>query len=585
VPAFARTSILEGGGLLGLAALLLYAWLAPAHVLGGDNAEFVTLGVTGGVAHPSGYPLYVLWLRATSWLPASSAAHAAALSTALLAAAQILALAAACRAWGAGPTAAGLAAAVHAGGPIALELHSQAEVFALHGLLSAAILGLAGPASPARGARRVAGLGLVGGLALCNHLTAALLLPAGAYGVARGLSEVAAGRRLRTAVLGAAAFVLGLSPALYLFVAPAGGISWGEIRGWADLVHHVLRVDYGTTTLTPHGAGGSAGAGLAALFASLARAWWGAGAAIGFATLVAMAAHPRARDRAAWCGLLAALALAGPVLVSLFNVPPHGLGAWIARRFHLLPCLILAIPVAVGLTRLAARLVPATRLRSVAPALPLIALVAAAAPSLESVARAHSPAVERFADHLLAIAPPRAVLMLSGDDVTFGLAHAQIVGRRRADVVHVAWHLMTLPWYQRRVSRRLGSAAVPPGDGPPSVRLAEAVLESGRPLLVDAAQTRILAALPSYPFGPVIRVLPRGATVPPPDAVFAANRSRLANLDLGYSHPGRDDGWATVVHERYARPWRTLADALGRAGLPAEAAQAAALAARLAPAP
>jgi hypothetical protein len=583
VRAFAR-SALDGGGLLGLAALLLYAWLAPAHVLGGDNAEFVTLGVTGGVAHPSGYPLYVLWLRATGWLPASSAAHAAALSTALLAAAQILALAAACRAWGAGPTAAGFAAAVHAGGPIALELHSQAEVFALHGLLSAVILWLAGPASPARGVRRVAGLGLVGGLALCNHLTAALLLPAGAFGVARGLSEVAAGRRLRAAVLAATAFSLGLAPLLYLFVAPSGGVSWGEIRGWADLAGHVLRVDYGTTTLTPHGAGGSAGAGLAALFTSLARAWWGAGAAMGFVTLAALAAHPRAPDRAAWCGLLAALALAGPALVSLFNVPPHGLGAWIARRFHLLPCLILAIPVAVGLSRLA-RFVPATRLRSVAPALPLAVLVAAAAPSLESVARAHSPAVERFADHLLAIAPDRAVLMLSGDDVTFGLAHAQIVGRRRADVVHVAWDLMTLPWYQRRVSRWLGFAAVPPGDGPPSVRLAEAVLRSGRPLLVDAAQTRILAALPSHPFGPAIRVLPRGATVPAQDVVFAENRSLLARLDLGYAHPGRDDGWATVVHERYARPWRTLADALGRAGRPAEAAQAAALAARLEPRP
>ena len=61
------------------------------------------LGARGGVAHPSGYPLYVMYLRAMAWLPGTPA-HAAALATALLGAAQIGVLHAACRAWGSAPS-------------------------------------------------------------------------------------------------------------------------------------------------------------------------------------------------------------------------------------------------------------------------------------------------------------------------------------------------------------------------------------------------------------------------------------------------------------------------------------------------
>src|SRR4051794_16104717 len=96
---------LDRGLLLGAATLVLYVWLAPATFCDGDNAEFATLGATGGTAHPSGYPLYLLWLRASSWLP-GSAAHAAAVATAILGAAAIVVLHAACRAWGARPLAA-----------------------------------------------------------------------------------------------------------------------------------------------------------------------------------------------------------------------------------------------------------------------------------------------------------------------------------------------------------------------------------------------------------------------------------------------------------------------------------------------
>ena len=71
-----------------IAALLVVAmgyWFTAArHVLGHDNGEYLTVGAEGGVPHPPGYPLYVLWLRVWSWLPAQSGAHAASLATVML---------------------------------------------------------------------------------------------------------------------------------------------------------------------------------------------------------------------------------------------------------------------------------------------------------------------------------------------------------------------------------------------------------------------------------------------------------------------------------------------------------------------
>ncbi|MBC7974354.1 MAG: DUF2723 domain-containing protein, partial [Myxococcales bacterium] len=89
--------LVERGWLVGVCALIAYVAVASPFIVDGDGAEFATLGAIGGRAHPSGYPLYVLWLRAWSWLPGTPA-HATAVATIQLAVAAIAVLHAACRA-------------------------------------------------------------------------------------------------------------------------------------------------------------------------------------------------------------------------------------------------------------------------------------------------------------------------------------------------------------------------------------------------------------------------------------------------------------------------------------------------------
>src|SRR5579871_1996169 len=57
-----RSDRVVSGAVL-VVALATYLATSTAHLAGGDSAEFVTIFAKGGVAHPSGYPLYCLLLR------------------------------------------------------------------------------------------------------------------------------------------------------------------------------------------------------------------------------------------------------------------------------------------------------------------------------------------------------------------------------------------------------------------------------------------------------------------------------------------------------------------------------------------
>src|ERR1044072_2753737 len=69
--------VVARGWWLGLVALIAYCATASPYIVDGDNAEFVTLGAIGGRGHPSGYPLYVVWVRLWSWLPGAPGGRAA----------------------------------------------------------------------------------------------------------------------------------------------------------------------------------------------------------------------------------------------------------------------------------------------------------------------------------------------------------------------------------------------------------------------------------------------------------------------------------------------------------------------------
>jgi hypothetical protein len=556
--------LVRRGGWVVLATLALYLWVAPSTIMSGDNADFAAVGTVGGSAHPSGYPLYVMWLRLWSWLPGTPA-HATAVATIVLSSAVILVLHAACRAWGARPLAASIAVALFATGPIVLRIHTEADVFPLNCLICATVVWLAAAEGPLRGTQRAAVLALVAGLGLAHNLTCVLVAPIGIIGVVRGVRE--ASSRGTTIALATGAFVLGLVPYAYLFVAGETPVSWGKVDGFGDLVHHVMRRDYGVFQLSNKGDGLQIGENLVAFAASVGRGYLWLPALIGAAAIGGVLARPTGREpRSGWIALVASFVLAGPVFAAMFNRAPVDLGLYLVQRFHLQAMMLFAVFVAVGLDRAGTEIERRTegRYARVAPILAVASFVIGVALSLPFVARMHSPAVERGLRNMLGSLPPAAIVIGTTDELHFGSGYLQFAAGVRPDVTVISVGQLGLPYYRERLARRTGIVVVKPRDAAEkvTVTVAQQALATGRPVFIDPFQGNIATAFPTYPFGLVFRVLPRGTTLPPIETIFAINKGLYERYDFGYAFPGPDDQFATQYHRLYARAWTAIANAL-----------------------
>ncbi|MGE0546701.1 MAG: DUF2723 domain-containing protein [Kofleriaceae bacterium] len=570
---------LSRGGLVALVCFGFTAWLSPAHIVDGDNAEFATLGAVGGVAHPSGYPLYVLWLRALSWLPGTPA-HAGAVATALLGALQVLVLHAACRAWGARANPATVAVAIFAAAPVVLRIHSEAEVFALNGLVVAAVLWLAAEHGPLRGGWRAFALALVAGLGLANHMTCALVAPVGLLGVVRGVRET---ERRALAIAGTVGgLVAGLSPYLYVFVAPPEA-SWGSVASLGDLIGVITRTDYGGPgAFAAHGAEVPITDSLAAFAGMLGRTWLWILPIAAIAVLVLRIARPRdGEPRTGWAMLGATWLIAGPILITRFNVDPEGLGLYVCQRFYVLPALLLVIPIAAAIDGALEKLGGRAESSVASGVLAVIVYVGLAASSLPYLSRVHSPAVQCGVVNLINSLPQNAVVIGIADDHLFGIRYAQLALGIRPDVTYVQWPMVRLPWYRERLAAR--GVVVKPGPRA-SVDLADALIASGREVFLDnTIRVGNFAGRATVPHGIVHRVLGADDKVPSLREVVEDNKRIYASFDLSYPRPGIDDEWATEVHRRYANTWFLLERALLSTGDVANAQEAADIARQVGP--
>ncbi|HUS31602.1 MAG TPA: DUF2723 domain-containing protein [Kofleriaceae bacterium] len=550
-----------------------------------------TLGTIGGVAHPPGYPLYLIWLRAFSWLPAQSPAHASAIATAILGALGVLVLHAACRAWGARPRAASLTVAIFAAAPAVLRIQTEAEVFAMNNLIVALVLWLSATRGPLRGYARIFALGLVAGFGLSDHLTCVLAAPVGILGVVRGVRETKTGA-VGGIGIAIAGLVLGLTPYLYLLATHDTNISWTRIDDVTHLVHHFLRKDYGGPgAFSPHGKEVSALESIWVMVQTVGRTWLWLPAIAGVAVLVRCIA--RAHDsetRVAWSMLAVSFVLAGPALASRFNVVPEGIGLYVVRRFHILPALLLAPAVAVAFDHAATwleRRSEARAIRSdvVGGVLAIISFAAFTGLSLDHVVRVHSPAVDLGLRQTLRSLPKDAVVIVHPDLMHFGLGYLQGAERERPDVTVISWAQVPSLTYRQRMAKS-GIDLEPRANGRiTTVDVAEQVLAKGRPLLIDPYNSNIAQAFPTYPFGILFRVVPKEQRPPSIEEVFTTNRDLFEHFDFSYPMPGFDDEYATDLHQQYARLWHTLAKGLEMAGRGEDAAVANAFAEALAPKP
>ncbi len=231
---------------------------------GVDSGELAVASYYLGVAHPTGYPLYVLLGKLFTTLPWGDVAYRLNLMSAILAASAAALLSAAI--WillvkgfsasrGLGSLAATFSGLLFAYSPAFWSQAIIAEVYALHILFLSAVIFLLFSLryyTPRPRLVHFLTLGFVSGLAFSHHSTAVLAFPSVAlYIIASNLR----GYVLTTKWLlsGMAAFLCGLSPYLLILIRSnkAPEANWGAVDSLPSLFQHITGAVYRPLLLSP----------------------------------------------------------------------------------------------------------------------------------------------------------------------------------------------------------------------------------------------------------------------------------------------------------------------------------------------
>lgn len=504
---------------LGVAmSLFLVSYLPSAgpHAGQGDVAKFQLVGPALGTAHPTGYPLYTLISHAAARMaPGWSWPAVTNRLSAVLVALAAAAVAAGARALGARPSVALAAALAFGTAPAVRGAAAVAEVYPLHVLFVAVVLGgLCAHARSGRGAPlAVAAIGA--GAAFAHHATAICLVPA--------LVAALAGRPLpgrtwgRLATL-AVALLLATVPYLYLIE-----------RSYTEEAAYLEARAQSVAQLTDVATGGSfrgnlARAGPAELLreripqlagSALTGGWW-----LLPAGLVGLGCA-RGGARRALIGFLAASALF-LLLYDVTDFEAYLLAPFVALALAATPLVELA---AGAIARGTGAAMPALIL----PGLALLPLLASAPIEPAETARQR----EIFALAALAEAPHGSALVVFGHErgLTFELLRAQPPGAPGVGLLLVPEAALDAPFLLGPVARHL--AEIAPLRLPPHDR----ALALGAPLfLVDPgeeARAR-LSALGFRLEGRPGSLLPRLAiagAMPPPLAFLAERLEPAGPVD------------------------------------------------------
>lgn len=226
-----------------LATLVIYVVTLPPEVLPGDSGELIAASHTLSIAHPPGYPLYLLLGKIfASLVSVGSIAYRYNLFSAVVASiASTLVFLILTRLGVWRPVGFGVTLGLATLGSFWLEA-TGAEVYALNALFTALLLYLALMAVR-YGQRAVLLLALVAGLALSHHLSLVYSI-AGALGVLMLGSRVVP--QARTVVVSAFFLALGVTVWLYIPIRAHLGppLMWGDTGTLDGFLAHIAAQGY-----------------------------------------------------------------------------------------------------------------------------------------------------------------------------------------------------------------------------------------------------------------------------------------------------------------------------------------------------
>jgi hypothetical protein len=465
--------------------LLATAWayattLAPGITWannGSDSGDLVTAAATAGIAHPTGYPTYLLLAKLFQALPWGNLAlrttllsTTSALFTVLLVYILVQTLLPP-QSWRT-RIAASIAAIAAGFSPLFWSQAIIAEVYSLNALFVAFVLICTHhtmqqpPPTPFCWNHRVQAL--IAGLAFGNHITIAI--PVLAWLVAR-VYATAPAHRLRRTVQQAGWIAAGLLVYLYLPLRAAAHppVNWGGADTWQGVWWVVSAQPYRELafSLPPSFLGGRISA-----WASLLLQQAGVvGVIVGFAGLVYGGRHNRP-----FVWLTAGVAAAYSLFAITYNTADS--------YAYLVPVsLIFAAWIGLGVSvvlNLVARW--NSRLVIVVAAGMLLALVLRAPATARQVDASSDRRAIAYATRVLETAPADAIVLTSSDRDTFGVWYYHYALGERPDIAVLVEPLLDFGWYRHNLRSVYPDIEIPPQRGEGWGESIAAANPSSRPL-------------------------------------------------------------------------------------------------------
>ncbi|GEM_PF-4827963 len=435
-----------------MVSLGIYAEFAARDLVFGDGGELTLAAVTDGVAHPPGYPLWIILGHVFSLLPTGPIPYRLNLSAGIYHALTVGVVY-----WCAFlltrrhiPSLA--AAAMLAASPLFVMWSLQAEVFSLNDLFAAVLLLLClvwiehgswlwiAPA-----------LGVILGLGLANHQTLILCAPFILWTAWTQRRFLAGRNGARFVVLALMLVVVAFPlPYLHTWFASQRALPWafGETHSLSDMLDLVLRKNYGTLALV---SGPLAGG-------TLWERLWVAVQGIGFIAPLSAAGAAvllwQRRYRYFWLyGWIVAFAFFGFCAIANIDASIEHTRV-LFLRFALMPLVLCAPFVASALRGFGAL----TRQAILAPAAGIAVALASCISlfvTIPSLHITHDRDARVLVRDAFAPIPARAVVLVKGDTLATTTAYFQSVERQRPDLLLVFVDLLPGANYRNELRAQL----------------------------------------------------------------------------------------------------------------------------------
>jgi len=442
-------------GILTIILLAVYLTsMAPGLTwanLGADGGDLIAAAATGGIAHPTGYPLYLLIARLFQFIPVGSLAFRTNLMSAVAAiTAALLVNALVIRALSFSHVTLNRLAGLAAGLAFGLSplLWSQAvitEVYALHALFVALLLFLCVNPISAHFSKkgRDCLLGLTFGLAMGNHVTTILILPVVLFTtVLHKTDNEQANRRLNNWQLDDSALFRQLAwiavgllvyitlPVRALTLPP---VNWGNpvtLNGFVWLVsgklYQGLLLNLSFSSVLER----------AQMVVSLLLQQFGiSGLAVGLLGLIVFYKPTRLYYYMIWIAVATSAFAIGYATADAF--------------LYLIPAfLCFAIWIGVGLGALmevCSKRFPISGL--IIGLVLILVLLIQAWKTWPHVDASHDQRAESFGRAVLSLAPTHAIVFAKGDEAVFTLWYFEYALRNRPDLAIVSTDLLQFKWY------------------------------------------------------------------------------------------------------------------------------------------